>query len=333
MPGRVGRFWEKFMQHIRRTSVVLAAAVAASAGVASADLLIPNSSNDTIGLYSSVDGSVINANFIVDANDAATYDFGTPKEAIQVGNEIFVSDQLADAIFIFDLGGNYVDKIDSGLDNVRGLAYEPSNNTVYIANGGNANGAPEDQIVTIDPTSRSITGSFGFGPPNFSPFDVETYMGRLLVSDIDGGSLNSEGVDVFELDGTFVSRIVSANTTDPDSGPDFPQQISAKISDDGFLVAGFSPPAGVFEYDSDGNLVATYADNFGQRGVFELLNGDYLYTGGGPDGQGTYAIDLATGGLTKVGDGNQYISPVAIPEPATAAVLGLSVLGMLRRRR
>ncbi len=312
---------------------IAAASSALLVSAAQADLLIPNSSDDSIGLYSSVDGSVINANFIVDANDPSTYDFGTPKEAIQVGDEIYVSDQIRDAIFIFDLTGSYVGKIDSGLDNVRGLAYEPSNNTVYIANGGGNNGAPEDQIVTIDPTSRTITGSFGFGPPNFSPFDVSIYDGQLLVSDIDGGSLNSEGVDVFEFDGTYVSRLISVGTTDPDNGPDFPQQVSGKLSDSNILVAGFSPPAGVFEFDNDGDLVDVYAEGFGQRGVYELLNGNYIYTGGGPDGQGTYSLDPTTGALALLGAGNQFIAPVVVPEPTTAGLLALAAVGVLRRRR
>ena len=45
---------------------------------------------------------------IVDANNDETYNFSTPKEAIQVGNEIWVSDQIEDAVFIFDLAGNYL---------------------------------------------------------------------------------------------------------------------------------------------------------------------------------------------------------------------------------
>jgi hypothetical protein len=322
---------------MHKNTLIAVATAAAIAGQAHADLLIPNSSNDTIGLYSSVDGSLIDANFIVDANDAATYDFGTPKEAIQVGDEIFVSDQIRDAIFIFDLGGNYVDKIDTGLDNVRGLAYEASNNTVYIANGGGNNGAPDDTIVTIDPTSRTITGSFGFGPPDFSPFDVAVVDDRLLVTDIDGGPssnpFNTEGVDVFNFDGTYVGRLVSVGTTDADNGPDFPQQVSGKLSDSNILVAGFSTPAAVYEFENDGDFVATYADDFGQRGVYELLNGNYIYTGGGPDGQGAYSVDPTTGGLTFLGEGNQYIAPVVIPEPATAGLLAVGALGLLRRRQ
>ncbi len=103
-------------------------------------LLIPDSFNDSIGQYNAFDGSLINANFIVDANSAETYDFTTPKEALQVGNEIWVTDQVADAVYIFDSNGNYLSKIGQDsmgnstgeFDNIRGLGFDGS--TVFISN-------------------------------------------------------------------------------------------------------------------------------------------------------------------------------------------------------
>ncbi len=318
---------------MHRTVLPATIVLAIAAAPVSAQLLIPDSDSDSIGLYSAADGSLIDANFITDANDANTYDFATPIEAIQVGNEIFVSDQIADAIFIFDLSGNYVDKIDSGLDNLRGIA--AVNGTVYAANGGGNNGAPEDQIVTIDAATRSITGSFGFGPPDFSPFDVEVFGNVLLVSDIDGGPssnpFNTEGVDAFNFDGSYIGRVVSVGTTDPNNGPDFPEQIAGKISDSNFLVAGFSAPAGVYEFENDGDFVDVYAEGFGGRGVAELGNGNYIYT----KGNGAFVFDPAgpDGEGTTVGDGNRFISRVAIPEPTTLGLLAVGGLCVLRRRR
>ena len=69
-------------------TLVVAALTFGQASFGQQVLLIPDSSADSIGTYSPVDGSLIDANFIVDAGNVATYDFGTPKEAIQVGNEI-----------------------------------------------------------------------------------------------------------------------------------------------------------------------------------------------------------------------------------------------------
>ncbi|MEL7237951.1 MAG: hypothetical protein AAGK78_03745, partial [Planctomycetota bacterium] len=83
---------------MHKTAMILGAACAAvSLPVATAQgqgLLIPDSSADSIGLYNATTGALIDANFIVDANDDATYNFSTPKEAIQVGSEIWVSDQI-----------------------------------------------------------------------------------------------------------------------------------------------------------------------------------------------------------------------------------------------
>ena len=297
-------------------------------------LMIPDSSADSIGLYSPVDGSLIDANFIVDANDDATYNFSTPKEAIQVGSEIWVSDQIADAVFIFDLQGNYVSKIGEDnlgnptgvFDNNRGLAY--SNGTVYVSNSGSTNGAPGDAIVTVDAATKMATGSFVVTEPTSGsvsdPFDVEAYDGNLLITDINAGN-DGEGVDLVALDGTYISKLVSSDGV---SGIDFAQQASAKFSDTNFLVAGFSPPDGLYEFDSAGMDVAFFAGTAG-RGVHELQNGNYLFTNGG----GAFVLDPATGMTTSVGPGSQYISTVTVPEPSGIMIAVGLCIGMLARRR
>ncbi|MEM8679762.1 MAG: hypothetical protein AAGF97_10460 [Planctomycetota bacterium] len=297
-------------------------------------LMIPDSSADSIGLYSPVDGSLIDANFIVDANNDETYNFSTPKEAIQVGNEIWVSDQIEDAVFIFDLAGNYLTKIGQDtmgnatgvFDNNRGLAF--ANGTVYVSNSGSSNGAPGDAIVTVDPATKMATGNFVVTDPTTGdvtdPFDVALYEGDLLITDINAGT-NGDGIDLVALDGSYISRLVSSDGVD---GIDFPQQASAKQSDSNFVVAGFSPPDGLYEYDSMGTELA-YFPGTAQRGVFELQNGNYLYTGGA----GTFVLDPATGGTMMVGAGSQYISPLTIPEPRGAwLALGMSAVLLTRRR-
>lgn len=326
---------------MKRVSPVIVLLIVLSPALAwgqSSFLLIPDSTADSIGKYSAVDGSLIDANFIVDANSAATYDFTTVKEAIQVGNEIWAADQVQDAIFIFDLAGNYLTKIGedgSGnatgdFDNIRGLAYNGS--AVFVANSGTGNGAPGDAIVTVNPISKTVTGNFVVTNPNTGdvtdPFDVEIYGGNLLISDIAGGT-DGEGFDLVSPSGAYVSRLVSS---DGITGIDFPQQASAKFSDSNFLAAGFSTPDGLYEYASDGTQVAFFADT-ASRGVFELQNGMYLYTGS----PGTFTLDPTNGNTSMVGSGSQYISLVvtAIPEPATG-FLGVMLAGsmfLVRRRR
>jgi hypothetical protein len=298
-------------------------------------LLIPDSSSDSIGKYSAVDGSLIDANFIVDAASASTYDFTTVKEAIQVGNQIWASDQVQDAVFIFDMAGNYVDKIGEDMagnptgemDNIRGLAYDGS--VVFVANSGTNGGAPGDAIVTINPTTLIVTGNFVVTNPGTGdvtdPFDVEIYQGNLLISDIAGGT-DGEGFDLVSSSGTYLSRLVSSDAV---SGIDFPQQASAKWSDSNFLAAGFSAPFGMYEYDSSGNQINYFPDT-ASRGVFELQNGNYLYTGG----SGTFVYDVNSGDSTLVGSGSQYISFIAVPEPGTLGLISVvAVLTLGRRRR
>jgi hypothetical protein len=100
----------------------------------------------------------------VDANDPNTYDFNIPTEAIQVNNEIWISDQNADSVFVFDFNGNWLDTISGGMDNIRGLAL--FGNTVYVSNAGTGNGAPGDAIITIDASTRAVTGNFVVTDPS-----------------------------------------------------------------------------------------------------------------------------------------------------------------------
>lgn len=55
-------------------------------------------------------GAVLNPNFITDAGPSGLYDFQTPRAAIQVNNEIWVTDQgpNANAIFRFDHEGGFL---------------------------------------------------------------------------------------------------------------------------------------------------------------------------------------------------------------------------------
>ncbi|MBZ0171291.1 MAG: hypothetical protein K8E66_02830, partial [Phycisphaerales bacterium] len=177
-------------------------------------LMVPESTNDRVMLFNSMDGSLITDNFI----DLAPYGASTPINAIQVGNEIWVSDQLADSIFRFSQDGStHLGTISGGMDNIRGIEWV--GNTVYVTNSGTGNGAPGDGIVTIDAGSATINGFFVTGDSGAGdPFDVLDYFGNLLINDISG-----EDIDTHGTNGAFMSTF---HDSDGVNGIDFPEQMA-----------------------------------------------------------------------------------------------------------
>ncbi|MFG0242733.1 MAG: hypothetical protein ACF8R9_08120 [Phycisphaerales bacterium JB054] len=296
------------------------AVVGLAAGIASAQsgvLMVPESSNDRVMLFDAFDGSLITDNFI----DLAPQGAGTPINAVQVGQEIWVSDQLADSIFRYSLDGStHLGTISGGMDNIRG--FEVVGNTAYVSNAGTNNGAPGNGVVTIDVPSATINGFFVTGDSGVgSPFDVLTYNGNLLINDIDG-----EDIDVFSNGGAFQSVFVESDGV---SGIDFPEQM-AETSSGTILAAGFSSPAGIYEYDSSGSLLNYYDVGTGLRGVHELGNGTIMFT----DGSGVHIFDPNTGNISDSisGVSARFIEAM-IPAPGGAALLGLAGLAAFRRRR
>jgi hypothetical protein len=86
----------------------------------------------------------------------------------------------------------------------------------------------------------------------------------------------------------------------------------------------------LYEYNSLGSQVDFFADT-ATRGVFELLNGNYLYT----NGTGTFVLNPVTGlSSALIGDGDRFIgSFTAIPEPASGVLFALGAVGCLLARR
>ncbi|MFG0260166.1 MAG: hypothetical protein ACF8LK_07405 [Phycisphaerales bacterium JB041] len=296
------------------------AVVGMAAGIASAQsgvLMVPESSNDRVMLFDAFDGSLITDNFI----DLAPQGASTPINAVQVGQEIWVSDQVADSIFRYSLDGStHLGTITGGMDNIRG--FEVVGNTAYVSNSGSNNGAPGAGVVTIDTSSATINGFFVSGDVgDGDPFDVLAYNGGLLINDIDG-----EDIDVFDTAGNFQSVF---HDSDGISGIDFPEQMSVTSSGT-ILAAGFSSPAGIYEYDSNGSLLNYYDVGTGLRGVHELGNGTIMFT----DGAGVHIFDPNTGNITDSisGVSARFIEAI-IPAPGGTAVLGLAGLAAFRRRR
>lgn len=290
---------------------VAAIVLAASAGVAFGQTYIMgvDSTNDAIHLFDANDGSLVQQSFI----DLVPFNAGTPKHALQVGNEIWVSDQLRDNIQRFDLTGAHLGTIGvDGLDNIKGM--EVVGNQVWVTNAGSNNNAPGNSIVFIDIATQSISGSVA---TNGSLFDLMNFNGQVL-----GSNITTENLELYDLNGNYVGDF---HVSDGVSSIDFPQQLALRANGN-VLAAGFSPPSGVFEFDPFGNSLGIVAgQDLGTRGVIELGNGSIMWTNGGGFFVGSDSV------LSDVS--GQYLSLVVIPTPSGLAVIGLCGLLGARRRR
>jgi hypothetical protein len=325
-----------------KTRLLALAAGLLLAGAAQAQqvLLGVDTRLNRIWQLSPTDGSVLNNAFIVDANSAATFDFQTPRAAIQVNNQIWVSDQSPsiNAIYRFDLSGAYLGKIGGnvaggGLSNVRGMRY--INGTVYVANAGNTNGASGPSIVRIDPNG-TVLGSFSTvvnASIGNSPWDVVAYGDKLLVSD---GT--SRGLQLFNFDGSYAGAFSGAINN-------IPQQMFVRANGNVLLSANGSTPTGSFglyELSPQGTVLKSWTNSpgLGVRGAYELANGRYLISesGGSNPQRGLGTID-PNGVLNNTNfsliAGNYnggWLSVAVIPEPATLLLFGAG-LGLVALRR
>jgi hypothetical protein len=219
-------------------------------------LLIPDWTNDRVCAFSPVDGSLINANFI----PTNTTLFDSPKHALPTPlGTILVSDQLKDAIHEFDGFGNYIRTIanitNNGIDNLRGMAIRAGKLYVTVGLGTYEN--------TIQRFNLDGTGQETFIGANLdSPFAIYFRENDMLISN----SRNPALIRQFDLNGAFLGQWGGTTIR-------FPQQITRRRSNGNLLVAGFSPPAGIYEFDAAGNQVAYYAVSSGPRGAYELENG------------------------------------------------------------
>src|SRR5688572_10118276 len=138
--------------------------------------MITDWTSDRVMLFSEVDGSIVNLDFLLD--DAGVgYNWNSPRDALQVGNEIWVSDQISDSVTRFTTAGVFIADITGGMDNIRGMCF--ANNKVYVSNAGSGNGAPGNAIVVYN-----LDGSLHTTAPVPDPFDVIEYNGQLLITDI-----------------------------------------------------------------------------------------------------------------------------------------------------
>ncbi len=163
------------MKTFLRLAVIAAATVIVgwlpTAAVAQGFVIMPDSTNNRLVAFDPFNGGVLNSNMFALAA-------GTPIHAMQVGSEIWISEQIGDRISRWSFDGVFLGQIGGGaaggLDNVRGMALVGS--TVFLANSGTANGAPGASVLMFS-TAGAPMGSFatagrvryGSGPAGADP--------------------------------------------------------------------------------------------------------------------------------------------------------------------
>ena len=286
-------------------------------------LLIPESSNDRVMAFDAVTGDLINADFI----PADNINLSTPLTAIPLvnTNNYLVSDQLDDAIQLYDNGGSFLSTFFGGnttiLDNVRGITLKHDFSSVLASIGSGAN---INAIAEFD-LSGNYVGNFignGVGGLN-SPFDIEysETLGNYLVAGI-----NSDQIHEFDSNGNSIGIFANVNT--------FPEQIT-ELPDGRIGVGNFSgSQEGVLIYSSTGVLLHTLDPPTlgGYRGVYELGNGNILTTNGGGVHEIDYSGNLVSTKMTGVSARfiHEGILPATIAEKIpTISQWGLFLLCLL----
>lgn len=285
----------------KRMKAAMAGAVVSLAGAASAQdyILMPDSTSDTVQKFSAFDGSFLGTVATLSQPGGAV----TPIEAMVVGNEIWVSDQLQDNITAYDLAsGIYLGVVigpADGLDNVRG--FEVADGKIWVAVGG---GTYSGQVPVFDQTTRAFLFATTVGG---SVFDVKLVNNEIYASNID-----TDDIDRLALDGTLLGKFV--DSTGPDLPLDFPQQIYPLPDGSEVLVAEFSNPREIFRFTPTGTLIESIdtAPQGGLRGIVKLGNGDYMIT----NGAGAHTYNSTAGITTVFSGGGRYLTLVSTTTPA-----------------
>ncbi len=233
-------------------------------------LMIPESTADVVGMYDPFDGTYLGDMITVNPG------FSTPINAIKgPDGNIYVSDQVADAVFVFSPAGaylyTYADASD-GLDNIRGIAFR--DDELFVTSG--------DRFVARfnGPHSRLPD----FINDGSDPFDIFFLAdGWALLADIYG---TTDNVRLYNAAGVFQRVIITTN---------FPEQImDDPVAPGGYLTAAFSSNL-ISDFDLDGTVYSALPYSSG-RGIYRLGNGNLLAT----NGNGVHELDAATGAIIQL---------------------------------
>lgn len=291
----------------RFVAVAVLAAVLVPLAANGQYVMMPDSTNNRLVLFDPQTGALVNNNLFGLAG-------GTPVHAMQVGNEIWVSEQVGDRISRWAFDGSPLGAITGGMDNIRGMGL--IDGKVYVTNAGTANGAPGAAIVSFDPAGNPL--GFFTTPQASSPFGILSHQGGMLVS----SSSANDDIHRYSLSG------VSLGTFHNSTSLNFVEQMAYKANGN-VLAATFSSPAAVYELDVNTGAIVSSFTASGARGVYQLGNGNILWT----NSSGAHIYDVGTGVSTQVyAGGGRYLDFLLIPEPGSLVLLSAVGLVALRRR-
>ncbi len=275
-------------------------------------LMVLESTNDQVMTFDPVTGDLVDLAFIPTPPAGV---LSTPIQAQQTAwGTITISDQLTDVVQEFDTSGTFLGTLapvgganPAIMDNIRGHVYHPGTGNLLVTV---ASGANQDAIAEFDPGGNYL-GNFvgnavgGIDGPwciwfRSAPLDV------LVTGD------GHDSVLQYDTSGTFLSVLAPINN--------FPEQV-VELSDGNIAVANFSGTQnGVVILSSTGTFLRTLTGVSGNRGVWELGNGNLMTT----NGTGVHEIDYNTGALIRTivsGVGARFVSLYS-PAACTPGFLG-----------
>ena len=230
-------------------------------------LLIPESTDDYVGMYDPETGDFLGY-FIPSFGQ-----FQTPICAIAgPDNNIYISDQVSDAVFVFDRDGNYIETYadgSDGLNNIRGIAFRDGH--LFVTSG-------DDYVAEFDGPHSRLDDFINDGSDSFDILFLDD--GRCLLSDIYG---STDNVRLYDAEGNLINEIFSA---------DFPEQLQMDNEEPGeYLVSCFSANMICdFTLDNSYNFQIPWSSG---RGVYRLGNGNILAT----NGNGVFELDPSSGSI------------------------------------
>ena len=266
-------------------------------------LLVPDSTSDRVMAFDPITGNLVDADFV----PADPTNLATPKSAIlsASGTGVLVADQIDDVVQEYDLDGNYVRVFapaggvnNAILDNILGIDLRPNGNLlVPVASG--ANPGLRRRVRHQRQLPRQLHRQRRRRPGQC--------LRRLAAGDrLAGPSIDSDNVLRYDSTGAPLGVFAPALS--------FGEQINGPATATSWSPTSATPNTGVMEFTPAGALVGVYSVVTGNRGVYELPNGNILTS----NGSGVHEIDRGQPRRDQVHRGRRPVHRVRGPAGRTA---------------